>query len=111
MITHHNSLTYFLDWAGLSAAGYLEPKPGIAPPPSHLADLVGVAKANQVKAILVESYYDLRSAEVVASRSGAKVVRIPGDVGGFKDEGGQRDPADWFAYMDALVRLVGGALR
>ena len=111
VIPHHNSLTYFLDWAGLKPAGYLEPKPGIPPPPSHLADLVGVVKAQNVRAILVEKYYDLRSADVVAKYTGAKVVAIPGDVGGFRDERGAIDPKDWFAYMEALVRLVGGALR
>jgi zinc/manganese transport system substrate-binding protein len=111
VLAHHNSLTYFLDWAGLGAAGYLEPKPGTPPPPSHLAELVGVVKSQSVKAILVENFYDLRSAEVVARHAGAKVVAIPGDVGGFKDERGALDPRDWTGYMDALVRLVTGALK
>ena len=111
VITHHNSLGYFLDWAGLATAGYLEPKPGIPPPPSHLADLVGVARANAVRGIFVESYYDLRSAEVVARHSGAKVVAIPGDVGGFKDDRGVLEPKDWFAYVDALVKLFVDAER
>ena len=39
-----------------------------------------IVKAQGVKAILVENYYDTRSAEVVARHSGAKVVLIPGDV-------------------------------
>jgi zinc/manganese transport system substrate-binding protein len=110
VLTHHNSLTYFVDWAGLSIAGYLEPKPGTPPPPSHLAELVGVVKAEGVKAILVEKFYDLRSAEIVASHAGAKAVAIPGDVGGFRDDRGVLDPKDWFGYMDALVKLVTGAV-
>jgi zinc/manganese transport system substrate-binding protein len=111
VVAHHNSLTYFLDWAGLEAAGYLEPKPGITPPPSHLAELVGVVKAEGVKAIFLENYYDRRSADVVAKHTGAKVVPIPGDVGGFKDEGGVLDPKGWFDYMDVLVKLFSGAQR
>jgi zinc/manganese transport system substrate-binding protein len=111
VVPHHNSLTYFLDWAGLQPAGYLEPKPGIAPPPSHLAELVGVVKAQGVKAILVENFYDQRSAEIVAKHSGAKAVAIPGDVGGFKDERGTLDPKDWIAYEEALVNLVAGGLK
>jgi zinc/manganese transport system substrate-binding protein len=111
VLTQHSSLGYFVDWAGLVTAGYLEPKPGTAPPPSHLAELVGVVKAQDVRAILVEAFYDLRSAQVVAKRTQAKVLAIPGDVGGFKDEGGVLEPKDWFAYMDALVGLVTGALR
>jgi len=111
VIAHHNSLTYFLDWAGLQAVGYLEPKPGITPPPAHLADLVGVVKEQGVKAIFLENFHDPRSAEVVAKHSGARVVLIPGDVGGFRDDGDALDPKDWFAYMDALVKLVAGAER
>ncbi len=109
VIAHHNSLTYFLEWAGLKAVGYLEPKPGITPPPAHLAELVGIVKSQGVKAIFLENFYDSRSADVVARHAGARVVQIPGDVGGFKDEGGVLDPKDWFAYMDALVKLVAGA--
>ena len=111
IVAHHNSLTYFLDWAGLRAAGYLEPKPGIPPPPSHLAELVGVVKAEGVKGIFLENFYDQRSADIVAKYTGAKVVAIPGDVGGFRDERGALDPKDWFEYMGALVKLVTGALR
>ncbi len=111
VLAHHDSFTYFLDWAGMKTAGYLEPRPGTAPPPSHLADLVGVVKAQGVKAILVENFYDLRSAQVVARYSGAKVVAVPGDVGGYTDSGKVLDPKDWFAFMDAFVKLVADAER
>jgi len=111
VLTQHNSFTYFLDYAELVCAGYLEPKPGIPPPPSHLAELVGVVKTQGVKSILVENFYDLRSAEIVSKHSGAKVVEVPGDVGGFRDEAGVLDPKDWFAYMDVLVNLVVGSLK
>ena len=64
-----------------------------------------------MKGILVENFYDLRSADIVAKHSGAKVVTVPGDVGGFRDESGVLDPKDWFAYMDALVNLVCGCMK
>lgn len=105
VITHHRTLSYFLDWARLAAAGYLEPKPGVPPPPSHLAALVGVVKAQGVKAILVENYYDPKSAELVAKHSGARVVVIPGDVGGTPEA------KSYQAYLDLLVREVVRAMR
>ena len=40
LLTRHRTMTYFLDWSGLVTAGELEPRPGVPPPPSHLADLV-----------------------------------------------------------------------
>src|SRR5574341_937830 len=43
LVTRHRTLTYFLDWSGLVLAGVLEPKPGVPPPPSHLAEQIGRA--------------------------------------------------------------------
>lgn len=104
VITHHRTLTYFLDWSGLRDVGELEPKPGTPPPPSHVAELVGVVKAKGVKAILVEAWYDPRPAHVLAKHSGARLVTIPGDVGGAPEA------KDWFAFEDLVVRRVAEAV-
>jgi zinc/manganese transport system substrate-binding protein len=105
VVTQHKTLSYFLDWSGLVAAGFVEPKPGVPAPPSHLAELVGVVKAEGVKAILVENYYDPKSASVVAQHGGARVVSLPGDVGG-------TDAARTYeAYVDQLVNLIVEAER
>src|SRR6266540_3109386 len=105
LFTRHRTMTYFFDWSGIVSAGELEPRPGVPPPPGHLADLVGVAQREGVKAISVENYYDTKSAEVVARHSGAKIVLIPGDVGG--------EPGldTWEKYMDVMVKRIGTALR
>lgn len=105
ILTRHRTLPYFLDWSGLVSAGELEPKPGIPPSPAHLAEMVGLARSQGIKAIVVENYFDSRSANVVAEHSGAKVVQIPGDVGG---EPGARDTV---SYLDLVVGRIAGALR
>jgi zinc/manganese transport system substrate-binding protein len=105
LFTRHRTLTYFLDWSGLVPAGELEPRPGVPPPPSHLAELVEVAKREGIKAISVENYYDTKSADVVARHSGAKTVLIPGDVGGEPGLDGYEK------YMDLVVKRLAGALR
>jgi zinc/manganese transport system substrate-binding protein len=104
VVTHHRTFSYFLDWAGLRSVGELEPRPGTPPPPSHVAALVERAKAEGVKAILIERWYDPRPAELLARQSGASVVVVPGDVGA--------EPAakDWFAHQDLLVGRVVEAL-
>ena len=105
IVAQHQTMSYFLEWTGLRAAGYLEPKPGVPPPPSHVADIVRVVRTEGVKALLVENYYDTKSADVVARHTGAKVVLLPGDVGGVKG-------ADTYErYIDALVKLVSEAVR
>jgi zinc/manganese transport system substrate-binding protein len=105
LFTQHRTFSYFLDWSGLVSAGELEPRPGVPPPPSHLAELVTRAKAEGVREIVVESYYDSRSGGVVAEHSGAKLVRIPGDVGG---EPGARSYLD---YVGLVVARVAGGLQ
>jgi zinc/manganese transport system substrate-binding protein len=105
VLTRHRTLTYFLEWTGLATAGELEPRPGVPPAPAHLASMVEVAKREGVNAIVVENYYDTKSADAVARFTGAKVVQIPGDVGG--------EPAvrTYEQYVDVLVTRIGGALR
>jgi zinc/manganese transport system substrate-binding protein len=105
VFTHHRTLPYFLAWTGLRSAGELEPRPGVPPPPSHLAALVQIAKKEGVRAVLVEGYYDARSGELVSRLSGGRLVVIPGDVGA--------DPAakDYVAWIDLLVARAVEALR
>jgi len=105
VITQHKTLTYLLDWAGLQAAGYLEPKPGVAPPPSHVAGLAAIVKSAGVKGVLVESYYDARSANQLRDLTGVKVMVIPGDVGGTKEA------SDWVSYVDTLVKALVQAVQ
>jgi len=103
VVTHHRTLDYLLDFAGVRAAGFLEPRPGTAPPPSYLAELVGVVKAGGVKGILVESYYDRKAADVVGKLSGAKVLVVPGDVGAVKEA------STYEAWLDLLVAALAQA--
>ena len=105
VFTQHRTLSYFLDWSGLVTDGELEPRPGVPPPPSHLAELVQVAQRDGVKEIVVENYYDTRSAEVVARHSGGRVVQIPGDVGG---EPSVRTYQD---YVGTVVARIAGGLK
>ncbi len=105
VITQHKTLTYLLDWAGLKAAGYLEPRPGVAPPPSHVASLAATVRSAGVRGVLVENYYDRRPADQLRDLTGVKVIVIPGDVGGTKDA------ADWVSYVDVLVRSLVQAVQ
>jgi zinc/manganese transport system substrate-binding protein len=105
VITQHKTLTYLLDWAGLKAAGYMEPKPGVAPPPSHVASLAAVVKSSGVKGVLVENYYGRGPADQLRDLTGVKVIVIPGDVGGTKDA------SDWVSYVDVLVRSLVQAVQ
>ncbi len=105
VITQHKTLSYLLDWSGLKAAGYMEPKPGVTPPPSHVASLAAVVKSAGVKGVLVENYYGRGPANQLRDLTGVKVIVIPGDVGGSKEA------SDWVSYVDVLVRSLVQAVQ
>ena len=57
IVTYHKSWSYVSKWLGLHEVGYVEPKPGIPAPPSHIAQLIGFMRREGVKLILMESFY------------------------------------------------------
>ena len=81
-VAYHATWSYLANRYGFKIVGYLEPKPGIPPSASHLADLILLMRREQVKVILKEPFYENRSPNMVAQRTGAKVVEVCPSVGG-----------------------------
>jgi ABC-type Zn uptake system ZnuABC Zn-binding protein ZnuA len=105
VVAYHNSWLYFGERFGLKIDLFLEPKPGIPPTPTHLAEVITKMKADKVHVILVDPYLDRRTAVTVATRTGATVVDVTQFPGGVKGtEGG------YIALMDYLVNAVAKAL-
>ena len=65
---YHDSWPYFAHRFGFNIDIFLEPKPGIPPSPSHLAEVIAKMKAENIKAIIVEPYHNRKIAEKVAHR-------------------------------------------
>jgi zinc/manganese transport system substrate-binding protein len=82
IITYHSSWPNFIRHFGLDVVGFVEPKPGIPPSPSHTLDLINLMKAQKVKVILMEPYFDRKTPDFIAERSGAQVVVMYPSVGG-----------------------------
>ncbi len=85
VVAYHDSWPYFAHRFGLEIDVFLEPKPGIPPSPSHLAEVIAQMKTQRIKAIIVEPYHDRKVAERAASATGAKVVdfaQYPGALSG-----------------------------
>jgi len=74
LAAYHDDWLYFARRFGFEVDVFLEPKPGVPPSPSHLAEVIGRIKAEHIKAILVEPYHNRKIAEKVASATGAHVV-------------------------------------
>ena len=84
VVAWHTSWRYFAEYTGMTIVGFMEPKPGVPPSPSHLAGLVQTMKRTGAKVIVMEPFYDRKMADFVASKTGAKVLVLPPSVGGAK---------------------------
>jgi ABC-type Zn uptake system ZnuABC Zn-binding protein ZnuA len=74
VITYHRSFNYFLDRFGLELFNTLEPKPGIEPSPSHIAELIKKGKEAGIKFVVIEDNRSRKTPDKVAQEIGATVV-------------------------------------
>ncbi|MEX2179377.1 MAG: metal ABC transporter substrate-binding protein [Gemmatimonadaceae bacterium] len=95
VVAYHTSWKYLAEYTGMNIVGFMEPKPGVPPSPSHLAGLILQIKRTGAKAIIMEPFYSRRDADFVASKTGAKVVILPPSVNALRD-----------AKVDDYVRLL-----
>jgi ABC-type Zn uptake system ZnuABC Zn-binding protein ZnuA len=81
-ISYHSSWAYFNAFLGMEVADQIEPYPGVAPSPSHLAELIDLVKRRGITVIAVEPYFDRRVPDKIAAETGARVVTLYPSVGG-----------------------------
>lgn len=106
IVTYHRSWPNFMERFGLAVMGYVEPKPGIPPSPSHTLELIADMKAQGAKLIVVEPYFDLKTPQAIANQvPGAKVVVLAPSVGG------EKEVTDYIQLFDYDVNLLSGALK
>jgi ABC-type Zn uptake system ZnuABC Zn-binding protein ZnuA len=105
IVTYHRSWPNFVDRFGLDTIGYVEPKPGIPPSPSHTLELIDEMKRQSVKAILVEPYFDLKTPQAIANQVGGKVLVLAPSVGGTKEA------TDYIALFDYNVNTLASTLK
>ena len=104
IVTYHKDFVYLAERFGLNIVEELEPKPGIAPSPAHLAKVIGTMKANGVRVILVQPYQSRKTAETVARQAGAVVLELglqPGAV---------PNTDTYVALMDSIINTLAKAL-
>jgi len=105
VVTYHRSWPNFADHFGLEVIGYVEPKPGIAPSPSHTLEVIGAMKRQNVKIILVEPYFDLKTPNSISRETGAKVLVMPPSVGG------EKEITDYIKLFDYDINLLTDAIK
>jgi zinc/manganese transport system substrate-binding protein len=105
IVTYHRSWPNFTDRFGLDVIGYVEPKPGIPPSPSHTLDLIAEMRRLAVKIIVVEPYFDLKTPNSIARETGGKVLVLAPSVGA------EPEVTDYLELFDYDVNLVVSAIK
>ncbi len=81
IVQYHELFNYFLKRYNYKSYGNIEPLPGIAPSSKHTIALINTLKKSDIKLILQDVYHEKRTAKFIASKTAAKVVVIPHDMG------------------------------
>lgn len=103
-IEAHSAWVYFAAAFGLKIAGRLEPSPGMAPTPRHLAEVIRIAKGKQVGLVVGRPRY-ADVARRVAGEAGAEAINLQiCSPSKGKHQG-------WFVYMDHVVATFAKHLR
>jgi zinc/manganese transport system substrate-binding protein len=105
VVTYHRSWPNFVDRFGLEVIGYVEPRPGIPPSPGHTIDLIGEMKRQNVKILLVEPYFDLKTPNSIGRETGARVLVLPPSVGG------EKEITDYIKLFDYDLGLLVAAIK
>lgn len=100
LVTYHRSFPNFAKHFGLDVIGYVEPRPGIPPTPTHTLELIQLMKRENCKVVLVEPYFDLKTPQSIGRETGAQVVVYLPSVGG------EKQVTTYFELFDYDIALL-----
>ena len=99
IVTYHKDFIYLATRFNLDVVENLEPKPGIAPSPAHLARVIETMKSTGAKVILVQPFQNRKTADNVARQTGGVVLEMP-------QQPGVRPGTDsYFGLMDGVIDI------
>lgn len=103
VIAYHTSLIYLANAYGFEIVDEVEPLPGIAPSPKDLGELVATIRAQGVRVLLMEPFFERRSATFLHDKTGIEAVVIPSSVESLPGI------QTYFDLFDGIVGAIGQA--
>ena len=100
---YHQEFDYLLGEMGLTIATLLEPRPGLPPTPSHLAEVIQIVKHRKIPVILTAPWSNNKNCRRVSDLTGAPILELPVMVGG------DAEHATWLQMMDCAVDRIAAA--
>lgn len=105
VVAWHTSWRYLANYTKMNIVGFMEPKPGVPPSPSHLAGLIATIKRTGAKVIIMEPFYSRKTADFVAGKTGIKVLLLPPSVGG------EKGLTDYVQLLKSDIAKLAAAVR
>jgi ABC-type Zn uptake system ZnuABC Zn-binding protein ZnuA len=105
IIAYHKNWSYFADTFGLEIIGYIEPKPGIPPSAKHVQNMIKLIKDQNIHLMLVASYFEKKSPQMIESKTGITALFLPLYVGGIESVD------DNFQLMDYWIDQVNANIQ
>ncbi|MDX2424707.1 MAG: metal ABC transporter substrate-binding protein [Cycloclasticus sp.] len=103
VIAYHKSFVYLADVFGFRIVDEVEPIPGIAPSAASLSALITHIQNDDIGLLIMEPYYERRSARYLNEQTGIHVAVLPQSVGA------QPDINSYFDLFDAIVATLNNA--
>jgi len=104
IVVYHKEYDYLAEYYGLEMDGNIEPKPGIAPTPNHVAELIDTMKRDHASAILTAIWSNNDTVARIAEETGVKAVEVPNMCGGIPGTD------TWIGMMDVLHQRLAAVL-
>ena len=105
VIAYHTSFIYLADAFGFFIVDEVEPMPGITPSAAHLSQLVQQIKSEQIDLLIMEPYYERRSARYLHDQTGIRIAVLPQSVGALPQI---ETYVDLFDHIVAILTQTGG---
>lgn len=103
VIVQHKGFPYLNEWLGMKEVAELEPKPGMEPSASHLAQVLNTLQQHPARMVLRAAYQNGRPSQWIAQRAHIAEVELPYTVGG-----NDRAQDLYGLFDDSIARLLGG---
>jgi len=85
IVAYHKNWAYFSETFGLNIIGYIEPKPGIPPSAKHVQHMINLIKEQDIKIMLVASYFEKKSPQMIEEKTGIQALFLPLFVNGIEE--------------------------
>lgn len=105
IVVQHKGFPYLENWLGLREVTSLEPKPGVEPSSTYLAQVLAQLQSQPARMVIRAAYNDGRASAWLAERAKIPAVELPFTVGG------SPRARDLFGLFDDTVERLTGALK